>query len=274
MGKDSIFGEPAKDDIIGRVEFRDVDFTYRTKNRESVHGISFVAQPNQITALVGHSGSGKSTIANLLLRKYIVDDGEITIDGDDIYSFTDKAYATNVVGVDQVPFMFNLSIRRNLDLVDANRQHQEEVCRRVGIHDYITSLPLGYNTILNENITNFSGGQRQLLAIARALLSKAEVLVFGEVTSSLDPMLVEKVKEIFDNLKSDHTIIVVTHKKDIMQVADKIVLLNHGRIVGQDNHFQLLQSSQYYRDLQLGTDSSPHRVVERSQIVEVQREDG
>ena len=233
-----------------------------------------MAQPNQITALVGHSGSGKSTIANLLLRKYIVDDGEITIDGDDIYSFTDKAYATNVVGVDQVPFMFNLSIRRNLDLVDTNRQHQEEVCRRAGIHDYITSLPLVYNTILNENATNFSGGQRQLLAIARALLSKAEVLVFGEVTSSLDPMLVEKVKEIFDNLKSDHTIIVVTHKKDIMQVADKIVLLNHGRIVGQGNHSQLLQSSQYYRDLQLGTDSSPHRVVERSQIVEVSREDG
>ena len=90
-----------------------------------------MAEPHSITALVGHSGSGKTTIANLLLRKYIVDKGNISIDGDDIYSFTDAVYATNVVGVDQMPFMFNLSIRRNLDLIDTNRERQEEVCRRV-----------------------------------------------------------------------------------------------------------------------------------------------
>ena len=246
------FGTLAKNDIAGRVKFDHVSFTYHTKNRGNVRDINFVAEPHSITALVGHSGSGKTTIANLLLRKYIVDKGNISIDGDDIYSFTDAVYATNVVGVDQMPFMFNLSIRRNLDLIDTNRERQEEVCRRVGIHDYIMSLPAGYNTVLNENATNFSGGQRQLLAIARALLSKAEVLVFDEVTSSLDPMLVETIKGIFNDLKIDHTVIIVTHKKDIMQVADKLIVLNHGHIVGQGNHQQLMANNQYYRDIQLG----------------------
>lgn len=269
------FGTLAKNDIAGRVKFDHVSFTYHTKNRGNVRDINFVAEPHSITALVGHSGSGKTTIANLLLRKYIVDKGNISIDGDDIYSFTDAVYATNVVGVDQMPFMFNLSIRRNLDLIDTNRERQEEVCRRVGIHDYIMSLPAGYNTVLNENATNFSGGQRQLLAIARALLSKAEVLVFDEVTSSLDPMLVETIKGIFNDLKIDHTVIIVTHKKDIMQVADKLIVLNHGHIVGQGNHQQLMANNQYYRDIQLGNDSSsPRRVVHQAEIVELPREDG
>ena len=269
------FGDYDNDHIAGLVEFNNVSFTYQSKNRGSVHNISLAARPHEITALVGHSGSGKTTIANLLLRRYIVDSGEITIDGNDIYSFTDRVYATNVVGVNQVPFMFNMSIRRNLDLVDTNRQRQEEVCRRVGLHDYIMSLPAGYNTILNENATNFSGGQRQLLAIARAMLSRAEVLVFDEVTSSLDPMLVEKIKSIFADLRADHTVIVVTHKKDVMQIADQIVLVNHGQIVGRGTHDELMQTNQYYRDLQLsGDSSSPIRPSGRTQLVTMPSEDG
>lgn len=146
-----------------------------------------------------------------------------------------------------------------MSLIDSNFKNQAEACKRVGIHDYIMSLPKGYNTILTENATNFSGGQRQLLAIARTLLSKSEILIFDEVTSSLDTLLVEKIKEIFENLKLDHTIIIVTHKKDVMKIADKIIILNKGRIVGQGTHDELIKNNSYYIDLQTNNYSSSHK---------------
>ena len=236
--------------IDGLVEFKNVNFSYKSKNKGNIKNISFIAEPNQITALVGHSGSGKTTVSNLLLRNYKVDSGEILIDKENIYNYSKDVYFTNVVGVNQTPFMFNMSIRKNLSLIDSNINNQIEACKRVGIHDFIMSLPKGYNTILTENATNFSGGQKQLLAIARTLLSKAEILIFDEVTSSLDTLLVEKIKDIFDNLKIDHTVIIITHKKDIMRIADKIIVFNNGKIVGQGTHDDLMKKNKYYIDLQ------------------------
>lgn len=259
-GKQQItFGSNENDYIDGVIEFKNVSFSYKTKNRGNVENINLVINPNELTALVGHSGSGKTTLTNLILRKYKIDSGDILIDNDSIYNYSKNIYSKNVVGVNQVPFMFNMSIRKNLSLIDSNLKHQMEACKRVGIHDYIMSLPKGYNTILTENATNFSGGQKQLLAIARTLLSKAEILIFDEVTSSLDPILVEKIKDIFENLKLDHTIIIITHKKDVMKIADKIVILNKGRIVGEGNHDELLKNNPYYIDLQTNNYSSSHK---------------
>lgn len=253
------FGLDNNDYISGLVEFKDVSFTYKSKNKGNIENVSFVAEPNRITALVGHSGSGKTTVTNLILRKYKVDSGEVLIDGKNIYDYSKEIYSKNVVGVNQSPFIFNMSIRKNLSLIDSNFEHQKEVCKRVGIHEYIMSLPKGYNTILTEDATNFSGGQRQLLAIARTLLSKAEILIFDEVTSSLDPKLVEKIKEILENLKLDHTVILITHKKDVMKIADKIVVLSGGKIVGQGNHDKLMKNNKYYIDLQTNNYSSSHK---------------
>lgn len=244
------FGDLAMDDIDGTVRFRNVAFSYKMKNNGSVSGVNFVAEPNQITALVGHSGSGKTTLTNLLLRRYQPDRGAITIDGKNIYRYSKAVYAKNVAAVNQSPFMFNMSIRKNLGLVDPNLARQQEACKRVGLHDYIVSLPNGYNTVLSENAANFSGGQKQLLAIARALLSNAEILIFDEVTSALDAILVERIKEVFDNLKQDHTIIIVTHKKDIMQMADKIVVIHGGKMVGVGTHAELMRDNSYYIDIQ------------------------
>lgn len=261
------FGENGNDYIRGIVEFKNVNFSYKTKNKGNIKDINFSAEPNKITALVGHSGSGKTTIINLILRKYKNDSGEILIDHENIYEYSKAVYSTNVVGVNQSPFIFNMSIRRNLSLIDPNFENQVEACKRIGIHEYIMSLPKGYNTILTENATNFSGGQKQLLAIARTLLSKAEILIFDEVTSSLDTLLVEKIKDIFKNLKVDHTIIIITHKKDVMKIADKIVVLNKGQIVGQGTHKELMKNNEYYIDLQTNNYSSSHKKTESNIIV-------
>lgn len=262
-----IFGMNDNDYINGMIEFKNVSFSYKTKNKGNIKDISFQAEPNKITAFVGHSGSGKTTITNLILRKYKIDSGEILIDNENIYEYSKDVYSTNVVGVNQSPFIFNMSIRKNLSLIDSNFENQVAACKRVGIHEYIMSLPKGYNTILTENATNFSGGQRQLLAIARTLLSKAEILIFDEVTSSLDTLLVEKIKDIFENLKLDHTIIIITHKKDVMQIADKIVVLNQGKIVGQGTHKELMKNNEYYIDLQTNNYSSSHRKIESDIIL-------
>lgn len=256
------FGSNETDSISGLIELKNVSFSYKTLNKGNINNISFKILPNEITALVGHSGSGKTTITNLILRKYKIDKGCILIDGDDIYSYSKGIYCKNVVGVNQSPFIFNMSIKKNLSLIDPDEKHQIEACKRVGIHDYIMSLPKGYNTILGDNATNFSGGQRQLLSIARTLLSKAEVIIFDEVTSSLDPMLVEKIKGIFDNLKLDHTIIIVTHKKDVMKMADKIVVLNKGNIVGIGSHDELMKDNEYYIDLQTNNYSSSNKKID------------
>ncbi|MGN0974173.1 MAG: ABC transporter ATP-binding protein [Bacilli bacterium] len=262
------FGMNENDYINGMLEFRNVNFSYKSKNRGNIENINFIAEPNKITALVGHSGSGKTTITNLILRKYKIDSGEILIDNENIYEYSKDVYSTNVVGVNQSPFIFNMSIRKNLSLVDSNFENQVEACKRVGIHEYIMSLPKGYNTVLTENATNFSGGQRQLLAIARTLLSKAEILIFDEVTSSLDTSLVEKIKDIFENLKLDHTIIIITHKKDVMKIADKIIVLNKGKIVGEGSHKELMKNNEYYIDLQTNNYSSSHKKVIDSIIVD------
>lgn len=244
------FGVSENNYLNGLVEFRNVSFSYKTKNQGSVRNISFKALPNEITALVGPSGSGKTTIINLLLRKYKIDSGLIYIDADNIYEYSEHVYSKNVVAVNQAPFLFNMSIKKNFDLIDSNPKNQIAACKRVGIHDYIVSLKDGYNTVLSENARNFSGGQKQLLAIARTLLSQAEILIFDEVTSSLDTMLNEKIKDIFKDLKIDHTIIVITHKKDIMRLADKIIVLNKGKIIGEGTHKELIKTNKYYQNLQ------------------------
>ena len=258
-------GENENDYIDGLVEFKNVDFTYKSKNKGSIKNINFTALPNQITAIVGHSGSGKTTITNLLFRRYKVDNGEILIDGDNIYNYSETVYPKNVVGVNQSPFVFNMSIRRNLAMVDPNRRNQEEACRRVGIHRYIMSLPKGYNTILTEDASNFSGGQKQLLAIARTILSKAEILVFDEVTSSLDPLSAEKIMEVLDDLKVDHTVLIVTHKRDIMKIADKIIVMKDGEKIAEGSHSKLMKSCAYYKDLQTKNYSSSHKESEENE---------
>lgn len=161
------FGDITNDYINGTVVFDKVN--YAIKNKLILNNISFKIYPNEITAIVGHSGSGKTTIMNLLYRLDRIKSGSILIDDENIYNYTKKVYSSNVSGVFQKPFMFEMSIRDNLSLVDNNYKNQIEACKRVGIHDFIESLPKGYNTIISNEDRVFSEGQKQLLVIARAL---------------------------------------------------------------------------------------------------------
>ncbi len=241
-------GTLEKDDIVGLVEFKNVSFKY---NKVLIlKNISFTVKPNQVTTIVGKTGIGKTTIFNLLLRLYKVNNGKILIDHVNIYEYSKEIYHSNISIVNQKTFIFNMSIRANLSLVDTNKKRQIDACKRVGIHDFIMSLPEGYNTILKEDATNISGGQKQLISLARALLTTSEILLFDEVTASLDSHTTNKIITLLDDLKTDHTIIVITHNNDVMKVADQIIVLNEGKVDKIGKHEELLKESEAYRELQ------------------------
>lgn len=242
------FGDNDNDYIKGKINFKNVSFTY--EKQVILKNVSFEIKPQSFTAIVGKSGSGKSTIFRLLLRLYKADKGTILLDDESIYDYTREVYSSNVSIVTQKPFIFDMSIRENFNLVDSNHSHQIEACKRVGIHDYIMSLKDGYNTKLVADAENISNGQKQLIALARTLLSKSEVLLFDEVTSSLDINTSKHVMEILKDLKRDHTILMITHKPSLMKLADDIIVIDHGRLVGRGSHKTLLKDNTFYKLLQ------------------------
>lgn len=235
------------DNIIGLVEFKNVSFKY---NRLPIlKNISFKAYPNQVTAIVGKTGTGKTTIFNLLLKMYKINSGKILIDNLNIYEYSKDIYNSNISIVNQKTFIFNMSIRANLSLIDSNKKRQIDACKRVGIHDFIMSLPDGYNTLLKEDATNISGGQKQLLSLARALLTTSEIILLDEITSSLDPNTTNKIINLLEDLKTDHTLIIITHNKDLMKVADKLIVLNNGKIECIGKHPELIKNNEIYKNL-------------------------
>ena len=226
------------------------------KNNLILDNVSFKVYPNEITTIVGHSGSGKTSIINLLYRLDRIKSGSILIDDENIYNYSKKVYSSNVSGVFQKPFIFDMSIRDNLSLVDSNIKNQIEVCKRVGMHEYIMSLPKGYNTVISSEERLLSDGQKQLLVIARALLTKSEILLFDEVTSNIDPNSTTKISELLKDLKQDHTILVVTHKPEIMQIADKVIVLDNGKVKCKGENEEVYNKSSLYRELRNRTFAS------------------
>lgn len=241
------FNDYSNDNIIGNVEFKNVSFSYN--EQKLLQDVSFKIDDHKITAIVGKSGSGKSTIFRLLLRLYKLDEGMITIDNINIYDYSKDVYSSNVSIATQKPFIFNMSIADNLGLVDTNRKNQIEACKRVGIHDFIMSLPKDYNTVLKEDAQDISGGQKQLISLARTLLAKSEILLFDEVTSSLDPNTADHIQKVIKDLKKDHTIIMITHKPKLMKIADNILVIDKGKLVGSGKHKDLILNNKYYKRL-------------------------
>ena len=251
-----LFGDNSKDDIYGIVEFKNVSL--KIKNTEVLHNINLKINHNEVIAIVGESGSGKTMMFNLLLRLYKPTEGNIKIDNINIYDFSKEIYSHNVSIVNQKPFIFNTSIRKNLDFVDTNISNQIEACKKVGIHDFIQTLPNGYNTILRENGSNISGGQKQMISIARTILSDAEILLLDDITTALDPDTAKLVPKLIKDLKVDHTVIMITKKPDLMKEADRIVVLDNGKINDIGTHEQLIKRNEIYQILQ--SMKSPSRI--------------
>ena len=249
------YGDVDNDYINGVVTFDHVN--YNLKDRKILKNVSFKAYPNEITAIVGHPGAGKTTIANLLYRLNRVKSGSILIDDESIYNYTKKVYSSNVSGVFQKSFTFKMSVKDNLALVDSDLKNQINAMKRVGIYKDIEKLPYGINTIIDEENPILSDGQLKKLAIARALLSKAEILIFDEVTSNIDPMSTLDILNILNDIRDDHTIIIITHKEEFMKLADQVVVLDHGRVDAKGRNAEVFEKSALYRELRTSNFAEP-----------------
>lgn len=237
------FGSINCGNINGHIEFKNVSFAYNGVS--TIKNISFDAKPGEITVITGKTGSGKTTIFNILLRLYKPSCGCVLIDSTKIEEYKKDTYYKNVAVVNQESFLFNMSIKDNLKMACKDEKKQIEICKKVGIHELIQSMPKRYDTILTENAANLSGGQKRLLSLAKTLLTDSKILLFDEVTSSLDIKTTNKIISILKELKDSHTVIIITHKKEVMKISDEIILLSKGRIVGKGTYKNLLKNNHF-----------------------------
>ena len=237
------FGSINCGNINGHIEFKNVSFAYNGVS--TIKNISFDAKPGEITVITGKTGSGKTTILNILLRLYKPSCGCVLIDSTKIEEYKKDTYYKNVAVVNQESFLFNMSIKDNLKMACKDEKKQIEICKKVGIHELIQSMPKRYDTILTENAANLSGGQKRLLSLAKTLLTDSKILLFDEVTSSLDIKTTNKIISILKELKDSHTVIIITHKKEVMKISDEIILLSKGRIVGKGTYKNLLKNNHF-----------------------------
>lgn len=247
--KEFEFGNTSIEHLEGRIVFDHVSLTINRK--PILKDISFEVKPHETVAIVGFPGAGKTMIFNLLLRLKRPSKGKIYLDDIDIEDFSKEIYTSSVAVANQTPFIFNTSIRNNLDFVDTDIRKQIEACKIAGIHKFIETLPQGYNTILRENAANVSGGQKQMISIARTILTNAEVILLDDVTTSLDPDTAKLVPALLKRLEENRTVIIITKKPELMQAADRIVVLNNGKIEAIGKHSKLMKESRTYRELQV-----------------------
>jgi ATP-binding cassette subfamily B protein len=250
---DSPSSEPADDDkpalklTEARVELRDVTFAYRP-NEPVLSHVSFVAEPGKMTALVGPSGGGKSTVLALLLRLYEVNDGDILIDGQAISGVSRQSLRRQTAYVGQDVYLFRATIRENIAFgkVGATEEEIVAAAKAACAHEFIMGFPLGYETPVGEHGTQLSGGQRQRIAVARALIKNAPVILLDEATAALDSESEKQVQEAIEHLCQNRTTIVIAHRLHTIMHADAILVVEGGEIVERGRHEDLLRRGGRY----------------------------
>jgi ABC-type multidrug transport system fused ATPase/permease subunit len=236
--------------VKGRVTFDHVDFRYTTMDA-ALKDVSFDVKPGQLVALLGRSGSGKSTIAHLLGRFYDVSGGRILVDGVDIRDVTLASLRKNVVAAQQDVFLFSETIRENIayGAVDASMDKIIEVAKAANLHDFITSLPEGYDTWVGERGDTLSGGEKQRLSIARTLLVNPSILILDDSTASVDAATERLIRQALDKLIKGRTTFIITHRLPIIQNADQILMLQDGVLVERGTHKELMAKNGLYKEI-------------------------
>ena len=237
-------------EITGAVEFRHVRFGYR-KDQPVIKDFSAKVEPGQKIAIVGPTGAGKTTMVKLLMRFYDVDGGAILIDGHDIREFTRKELRDNFAMVLQDTWLFSGTIKENIAYGREGATNEEIIraAKTAKAHHFIKALPGGYRMVLNEDATNISEGQRQLLTIARAVLADKRLLILDEATSSVDTRTEEEIQKAMDALTEDRTSFIIAHRLSTIRNADLILVMDHGDIVEQGTHEELLAKGGAYAEL-------------------------
>ena len=236
------------DKLKGRVAFEDVSFSY-AENAPALHSINFSVEPGQLVALVGASGSGKSTIINLILRFYDVSGGRITMDGIDIRDIALSSLRKNIGTAQQDVFLFSTTIRNNIayGMPDATIEQVTAAAKAAQIHDFIMSLPDGYETWVGERGHTLSGGEKQRVTIARAILKNPSVLILDEITSSVDAETERLIRKAVDELIKGRTTFIISHRLPIITNADLILVIKDGQIVERGKHQELMAGDTLYR---------------------------
>ena len=250
------------DGVEGRVEFQDVTFRYFPGGEAVLQEVNFVAEPGQTVALLGATGSGKTTIINLIPRFYDVSEGSVLVDGQDVRDVTLESLREQIGIVLQETTLFSGTIRENIAFgrPEATDEEIMAAARAAAAHDFITSFPLGYDTPVGERGSTLSGGQRQRVAIARALLLRPQILILDDSTSSVDLQTEMAIQEALDRLMTGRTSFVIAQRISTVLNADQILVLDAGRIAARGVHEELLESSPIYAEIyhsQLAPDALP-----------------
>ena len=229
------------------IAFRDVTFSYDTV--PVLRNISFSIPQGSTTAIVGPSGSGKTTICNLIARFYDVDSGEVTVGGEDVRNMTCDSLLRNISMVFQKVYLFHDTIENNIRFGNPSATQEEiiEAAKKARCHDFIMALPDGYETVIGEGGSTLSGGEKQRISIARAILKNANIVILDEATASIDPENEHLIQQAISELTIGKTVIVIAHRLATIEHADQILVVDKGQVVQKGTHQQLVQQEGLYR---------------------------
>jgi ABC-type multidrug transport system fused ATPase/permease subunit len=247
----------------GKIAFRDVSFNYQART-STLQNISFTADPGKVVAVVGPTGAGKTTLVSLIPRFYDVKQGNILLDDIDVRKLTVKSLRSQISIVLQEPLLFSGTVADNIRYgrLDAGPEDIIEAARSANAHDFIAKLPKGYDTELGERGAQLSGGERQRIAVARAFLKDAPILILDEPTSSIDSKTEAVILDALDRLMVGRTTFLIAHRLSTIRRADIILVLDQGRLVENDTHDNLLRSGGLYKQLyEMQTRSTGRKLV-------------